>query len=44
MVGEPAHVGGWVAHSRACLGPTLVSVVCGPLLPEFHDFHDQILS
>ena len=42
VVGRLAHVGSWAAHSRARFGPTLVSVVFGPLLSEFHDFHDQI--
>ena len=42
-LGWLAHEGGRVTHSRARSGPTLVSVVFGPLLPEFHDFHDQIL-
>ena len=44
MMGQPAHVGGWVAHSRAYFGPTLASVVFGPLLSKFHDFCDRILS
>ena len=43
-LGWPAHVGGWATHSRAHFGPTLVSVVYGPLLSEFRDFRDRILS
>ena len=35
---------GRAAHSRACLGPTLVSTVLSPLLSEFRDFRDRILS
>jgi len=42
-LGRPAHVGGWAAHSRARFGPTLASMVFGPLLSEFHDFCDRIL-
>ena len=42
VVGRLAHVGSQAAHSRARFGPTLASVVFGPLLSEFHDFHDQI--
>ena len=44
MVGCPAHVGGQVARSRACLGPTLVSTVLSPLLSEFRDFRNRIQS
>ena len=36
-MGHLAHVGGWAAHSQAHLGPTLVSMVFGPLLSKFHD-------
>ena len=43
-LGRLAHVGGQVAHSWAYFSPTLASVVFGPLLSEFHDFHDRILS
>ena len=42
MVGRPAHRGHRVAYSKACLGLTLVNVILGPLLPEFHDFRDRI--
>ena len=42
-LGRPAHVGGRAAHSRVRFGPTLVSMVFGPLLSEFHDFCDRIL-
>ena len=44
MVGWATHVGGRAARSQAHLGPTLVSVVLGPLLPEFCDLHDWISS
>ena len=44
MMGQPADAGGQAAHSRACFGPTLVSMVFVLLLSEFHDFSDQILS
>ena len=40
VVGRLAHVGGRVAQSWACFGPTLASMVFGLLLLEFHDFHD----
>ena len=43
-LGRLAHVGGQVAHSWAYFSPTLASVVFGPLLSEFHDFGDRILS
>ena len=43
MMGRPAHVGGQVAHSRACFGPTLASVVFVSLLSGFRDFRDRIL-
>ena len=42
MIGQPTHVGGQAAHSQARSGPTMASVVCGPLLPEFCDFHNRI--
>ena len=42
MVGQPAHKGDRVAYSGARLGPSLVDVILGPLLPEFHDFYDRI--
>ena len=42
MMGRPDQAGGQAAHSRACFGPTLVSVVYGPLLSEFRDFRDRI--
>ena len=44
MVGWAAHVGGQATRSQARLGPTLASAVLGPLLPEFHDLRDRILS
>ena len=44
MMGQPAHVGGRAAHSRARFGPTLASMVFVLLLSKFHDFHDRILS
>ena len=44
VMGRPAHVKGWAARSRVRFGPTLVSVVYGPLLSEFRDFRDRILS
>ena len=44
MMGQPADAGGQAAHSRACFGPTLVSVVFILLLSEFHDFCDRIPS
>ena len=43
-MGWSAHKGGWVAHSRAHFGPTLASVVFGPLLSEFRDFRNRIPS
>jgi hypothetical protein len=43
MMGQPTHVGGQAAHSQACSGPTLVSKVLSPLLPEFCDFRNRIL-
>ena len=43
MVGRSAHRGDRVACSEACLGPTLVNVILGLLLHEFHDFRDRIL-
>ena len=42
MVGRPDHRGDRAACFEAHLGPALVDVVLGPLLPEFHDFHDRI--
>ena len=44
VMGQPAHGGGRAAHSRAHFGPTLASVIFGPLLSEFRDFSDRILS
>ena len=41
-MGQLAHVGGRVAHSQARSSPTLASVVFDSLLPDFHDFGDQI--
>ena len=43
-MGRPAHGGGRAAHSRAHFGPTLASVIFGPLLSEFCDFRDRIPS
>ena len=43
MVGHQGHRGDQVACSEARLGPTLVNVILGLLLPKFHDFHDWIL-
>ena len=40
MVGRPAHRGDQAAYSEARSDPTLVDMVLGPLLPEFHDFRD----
>ena len=42
-MGQSAHRDGWAAHSRAHLGPTLVSVVFVLLFSKFHDFCDRIL-
>ena len=42
MMGQSAHRGDRAASPRARSGPSLVDVVLGPLLYEFHDFHDQI--
>ena len=42
MMGLPAHVGGRVACPGAQSGPSLVDMVLGPLLPEFHDLCDRI--
>ena len=44
MVGRLAHRGGRAAHSRACFGPILASMVLVPLLSGFHDFRDRITS
>jgi len=44
VMGQLAHRGGRAAHSQACFGPTLASVVFVLLLSEFHDFHDRIMS
>ena len=43
VVGWLAHRGDGVAGPEAHLGLALVDVVLGPLLPEFHDFPNQIL-
>ena len=44
MVDRSAHWGDWAAWPEDHLGPALVDVVLGPLLLEFHDFHNQIPS
>jgi len=43
-MGQLAHRGGQAARSRAHFGPTLASVVFGPLLSKFCDFLDRISS
>jgi len=42
VLGQLAHRGGQVAHSRAHWGPTLAYVVLASLLSKIHDFRDQI--
>ena len=44
MVGRPDHRGDRAACFEAHLGPALVDVVLGPLLPEFRDLHNWISS
>jgi hypothetical protein len=43
VVGRPTQRGDRVAWLEAHSGLALVDVVLGPLLSEFHDFHDRIL-